>query len=53
MGDLRVADLLRDARLLDAARREAEELLKADPQLRKKEHGALAKAAAQFAEVNA
>ncbi len=53
MGDLRVADLLRDARLLDAARREAEEILKGDPQLKKKEHAALAEAAAQFAEVNA
>ena len=37
MGDLRVADLVRDARLLDAARREAEELLKVDPYLKKPE----------------
>jgi hypothetical protein len=53
MGDLRVADLLRDARLLDAARREAEELIKDDPALNKPEHAELAKAAARFAEVNA
>ncbi|MCC6794606.1 MAG: ATP-dependent DNA helicase RecG [Candidatus Hydrogenedentes bacterium] len=53
MGDLRVADLVRDARMLDAARREAEELLKTDPQLKKKEHAALARAAEQFTEVNA
>lgn len=53
MGDLRVADLVRDARLLDAARREAEELLMGDPSLKKPEHAALAIAAARYAEVNA
>ena len=53
MGDLRVADLVRDARLLDAARRDAEELLTVDPNLKKPEHAALAQAAERFAEVNA
>jgi ATP-dependent DNA helicase RecG len=53
MGDLRVADLVRDARLLDAARREAEELLKADSGLALPEHAALKSAAERFAEVNA
>ncbi|NUM54814.1 MAG: ATP-dependent DNA helicase RecG [Candidatus Hydrogenedentes bacterium] len=53
IGDLRVADLVRDARLLDAARRDAEDLLKVDPGLRMPDHAALAKAAARFEEVNA
>ena len=53
MGDLRVADLIRDARLLDAARREAELVLQEDPALTRADHAELAKAAARFAEVNA
>ncbi|MBM3451158.1 MAG: ATP-dependent DNA helicase RecG, partial [Armatimonadetes bacterium] len=39
--DLRVADLLRDAQLLEIARSEADRLLAADPGLRGREHGGL------------
>ncbi|MBM3289029.1 MAG: ATP-dependent DNA helicase RecG, partial [Candidatus Hydrogenedentes bacterium] len=53
MGDLRAADLARDARLLDAARREAELILSEDPSLHGPEYAMLAAAAARFAEVNA
>jgi len=53
LSDLRVADLVRDARLLDAARREAEMILKRDPALRKPEHAALARAAKVFGAINA
>lgn len=48
LSDLRVADLLRDARLLDMARRDAEEILRYDPDLSFPEHAALAEAAQKF-----
>lgn len=42
--DFRAADLLRDARLLDLARRDAIELLNNDPELSRPEHEALSRA---------
>jgi ATP-dependent DNA helicase RecG len=48
LSDLRVADLIRDARLLDRARRDAQSLLDADPGLAHAEHHALARAAQRF-----
>lgn len=53
MGDLRVADLVRDARLLDAARREAKEILETDPALAHPELAPLASTASRFTEINA
>ncbi len=52
LSDLRVADLILDARLLDLARREAEMLLRTDPQLKKPEHAELAAAARAFIAVD-
>ena len=46
--DLRVADLVRDVRLLDAARRDAQRILEEDPSLSRPEHAALATAARAF-----
>ena len=48
LSDLRVADLVRDARLLDRARRDAQALLERDPRLEDPEHRALAAAARRF-----
>lgn len=48
LSDLRVADLVRDARLLEQARADAETLLHRDPHLRTPAHGGLAAAAAGF-----
>ena len=45
LSDLRVADLIRDVRLLDQARRDAERILKKDPALRAPEHARLAESA--------
>ena len=45
LSDLRAADLLRDARLLDLARREAGTILEEDPELVRPEHRILALAA--------
>jgi len=44
LGGLRVADLLRDAELLLRARRDAEALIAADPELRTPAHAAIARA---------
>ncbi len=49
LSDLRVADLIRDVRLLDRARRDAQALLAADPALSAPEHQAIARASARFA----
>ena len=51
--DLRVADLIRDARLLDQARRDAQEILGHDPGLDAPEHRRLAAAAARLERLNA
>ncbi|HOZ45470.1 MAG TPA: ATP-dependent DNA helicase RecG [Candidatus Hydrogenedentes bacterium] len=51
--DLRVADLIRDARLLDAARRDAQAILAEDPTLSAPEHRHLAQIAQQFTAGNA
>jgi ATP-dependent DNA helicase RecG len=48
LSDLRVADLIRDVRLLDHARRDAQEILARDPALRAPEHTALAREASRF-----
>lgn len=48
LSDLRVADLIRDARWLDRARRDAQALLDEDPALARPEHAALARSAARF-----
>lgn len=48
LSDLRVADLIRDVRLLDHARRDAQALLADDPALGAPEHRVLAQAAARF-----
>lgn len=48
LSDLRVADLVRDFRLIDLARHDAAELLHRDPQLADPEHAALAAAAARY-----
>lgn len=50
LGDLRVADLLGDAKLLHLARRDAEEILRRDPQLEDAAHAGLARQAATFAD---
>lgn len=52
MSDLRVADLIRDIRLLDLARREAEAILEKDPALSNPEYAALAKLARRYGAVN-
>ncbi|MBI4557879.1 MAG: ATP-dependent DNA helicase RecG [Candidatus Hydrogenedentes bacterium] len=52
LSDLRVADLLRDVRLLDHARRDAEEILRKDPDLSGNEYGTLARHARTFAALN-
>jgi len=52
MSDLRVADLIRDVRLLDRARREAEAILKRDPDLTEPEHLPLAQLAGRYGAVN-
>ncbi|HEX2999803.1 MAG TPA: hypothetical protein VHR86_06165, partial [Armatimonadota bacterium] len=41
LGSLRIANVLRDARLLEEARDAAQELLAADPRLQKPQHAAL------------
>ncbi len=51
LSDLRVADLVRDVRLLDAARRDAQSILEADPGLTRSEHVALAETARSFESV--
>ncbi len=51
--DLRVADLVRDARLLDQARRDAQAILERDPLLERPEHQGLAAAARRFLAVRA
>ncbi len=48
LSDLRVADLVQDARLLDQARSDAEALLSVDPHLEMPLHAGLAAAAARF-----
>jgi ATP-dependent DNA helicase RecG len=48
LSDLRVADLVQDARLLDQARSDAEALLSGDPHLELPVHTGLAAAAARF-----
>jgi ATP-dependent DNA helicase RecG len=53
LSDLRVADLIRDVRLLDAARRDAQELLQRDPRLELPEHAGIREAADRFANLNA
>lgn len=53
LSDLRVADLIRDARLLDRARRDAQEILDEDPALARPEHALLAEAARRFREFSA
>ncbi|MCP4639051.1 MAG: ATP-dependent DNA helicase RecG [bacterium] len=53
MSDLRFADLIRDVRLLDAARRDAQAILESDPDLTDPAHAAVARAAARFRELNA
>ncbi|MCL4694753.1 MAG: ATP-dependent DNA helicase RecG [Candidatus Hydrogenedentes bacterium] len=53
LSDLRVADLILDVRLLDAARRDAQAILEADPALSKPEHAHLAEAARAFERVYA
>jgi ATP-dependent DNA helicase RecG len=51
LSDLRVADLIRDARLLDAARRDAAAILEADPLLKDPTHHALALQSASLSDV--
>jgi ATP-dependent DNA helicase RecG len=53
LSDLRVADLIRDVRLLDHARRDAQEILDKDPLLAAPEHGHLAALAKRFESLNA
>ena len=48
LSDLRVADLIRDVRLLDRARRDAQAILERDPALEAPEHQPLAQAAQRF-----
>ena len=48
LSDLRVADLIRDARLLDQARRDAQALLDEDPHLEKSTHAGVYTAAERF-----
>ena len=53
LSDLRVADLIRDVRLLDRARRDAQTILDADPDLSAPEHCWLATDARRFQSLNA
>lgn len=53
LSDLRVADLIRDVRLLDRARRDAQDILERDPGLELQEHRGLAREAARFAPLDA
>ena len=53
LSDLRVADLIRDVRLLDQARRDALDILARDPELVHPEHRRLRQAAARFETLNA
>lgn len=53
LSDLRVADLIRDVRLLDRARRDAQTILDADPDLTAREHYWLATDARRFQSLNA
>jgi len=53
LSDLRVADLIRDVRLLDHARRDAQEILERDPHLADPEYRHLACAAEGFRAINA
>ena len=53
LSDLRVADLIRDVRLLDRARRDAQRLLESDPSLEAPEHSHLADAARRFENLTA
>jgi len=53
LSDLRVADLIRDVRLLDHARRDAQEILEKDPLLAAPEHGYLASLAKRFESLSA
>jgi len=48
LSDLRAADLIRDVRLLDHARRDAQEILRRDPGLAKPEHALIAARARRF-----
>ncbi len=52
LSDLRAADLVRDARLLDRARRDAQALLETDPTLQRPEHAALAARSGRFSSVS-
>ncbi|MDK1021955.1 MAG: ATP-dependent DNA helicase RecG [Candidatus Hydrogenedentes bacterium] len=51
LSDLRVADLVKDIRLLDRARRDAEEILESDPTLASPDCAQLALRAARFAAI--
>ncbi len=51
ISELKAADLLRDTRLLDWARRDAAALLAADPALNAPEHALLARDAARYSEL--
>jgi ATP-dependent DNA helicase RecG len=53
LSDLRVADLIRDTRLLDHARRDAQAILAEDPGLQNPELAHLAATAKRFEELNA
>jgi len=53
LSDLRVADLIRDVRLLDHARRDAQEILDKDPLLAAPENGHLAVLAKRFESLSA
>lgn len=53
LSDLRVADLLRDVRLLDLARRDAQSILDCDPRLEQPENQGLKGAAERFAALRA
>jgi ATP-dependent DNA helicase RecG len=52
MSDLRVADLIRDVRLLDRARHEAQAILERDPELSSPEHAPLTQLARRYEAVN-
>ena len=49
LSDLKIADLVKDIRLLDRARRDAEEILETDPALASPEYARLAERAARIA----
>ena len=52
LSDLRVADLVRDVRLLDAARRDAMAILKDDPALTRPDRAGLKQASGRFEAIN-